>query len=126
MGWYNNLNKPVFTPPSWVFAPAWTILYILIFLSLVIFLGSKTSESKTFGIILFIIQMILNLLWTPIFFYWQNMEFAFIIIILLVLAVIGTITAFYKISRIASLLLIPYILWLLFATYLNWGFLMIN
>jgi tryptophan-rich sensory protein len=126
MNWYNTLNKPPLTPPSVVFAPAWTILYILIFISLIIFLTTKTFEKKTFGIVLFVIQMALNLLWPQVFFYWHNMEFAFVIIILLVVFVLATIMQFYKVSKISAFLLIPYFLWLLFATYLNWGFLIVN
>ena len=124
--WYETLNKPAFTPPSEVFAPAWTILYILIFVSLIIFLTKNTNENKTAGVVLFVIQMFLNLLWSPVFFYWQNISFAFAVIVLLDILVIGIIIAFYKVSKISAYFLVPYILWLLFATYLNWGFLVLN
>ena len=124
--WYETLNKPAFTPPPGVFAPAWTIFYTLIFTSLIIFLIKNTNENKTVGVVLFVIQMVLNLLWSPVFFYWQNISLAFAVIVLLDIFVIGTIIAFYKASKISAYLLVPYILWLLFATYLNWGFLVLN
>ena len=124
--WYETLNKPPFTPQSEVFAPAWTILYILIFLSLVIFLAKHTNNNKTAGVVLFIIQLVLNFLWSPVFFYWQNISLGFAVVLLLDIFVIGTIIAFYNVSRISALLLAPYLLWLIFATYLNLGFLILN
>lgn len=126
LNWYDTLNKPIFTPPSDVFAPAWTILYILIFLSLVLFLTQKSFESKKAGIILFLIQLVLNFLWSPVFFYWHNTGLALVVIILLIITVIATMAAFYRVSHISAFLLVPYLLWLIFAAYLNFGFLILN
>ena len=126
LNWYDTLNKPIFTPPSDVFAPAWTILYILIFLSLVLFLTQKSFESKKAGIILFLIQLVLNFLWSPVCFYWHNTGLALVVIILLIITVIATMAAFYRVSHISAFLLVPYLLWLIFAAYLNFGFLILN
>ena len=124
--WYNTLNKPFLTPPPDLFAPAWTILYTLIFLALVLFLTAKTDFDKTLGLTLFLTQLILNLLWSPAFFYWHNLQLSLLIIILLIISIIATIISFYKISNIASYLLIPYLLWVCFAAYLNFGFMIMN
>lgn len=124
--WYDTLNKPAFTPPSWVFAPAWTILYLMIFLSFMIFIMTKTMQDKTLGVSLFLVQLILNFLWSPVFFYWKNITLSFVIIILLLGFLLMTIINFYKISKWSAILLIPYFLWICYATYLNYGFMMMN
>ena len=124
--WYDTLNKPAFTPPSWVFAPAWTILYLMIFLSFMIFIMTKTMQDKTLGVSLFLVQLILNFLWSPVFFYWKNITLSFVIIILLLGFLLMTIINFYKISKWSAILLIPYFLWICYATYLNYEFMMMN
>ena len=124
--WYDTLNKPAFTPPSGVFAPAWTVLYLMIFLSFMIFIMTKTMQDKTLGVSLFLVQLILNFLWSPVFFYWKNITLSFVIIILLLGFLLMTIINFYKISKWSAILLIPYFLWICYATYLNYGFMMMN
>ena len=124
--WYDTLNKPAFTPPSSVFAPAWTILYIMIFLSFVIFMMAKTSQDKAIGIWLFFTQLLLNFLWSPVFFYWKNISLSLVIIILLLAFLVLTVISFYKISKLSAFLLIPYLLWICYATYLNYGFMVMN
>lgn len=126
MTWYETLNKPLFTPPAWVFSPAWTVLYTLMFVALFVYLRTKTPINKTNGTILFLTQLLFNFLWSPAFFYWQNIRLAFFIIILLLLFLIATIFYFYKISKLSAILLIPYLLWVCFATYLNFGFMILN
>ena len=126
MNWYENLNKPLFTPPAEVFAPAWTIFYGLILLSLVIFITTSTFKSKKAGYIYFSIQLILNFLWTPVFFAMQNIELAVVVIILMLIFIILTIIKFFEISRLSAFLLMPYLLWVCFATYLNFGYLVLN
>ena len=126
MNWYSALIKPPFTPPAWIFAPAWIILYILIFASFIIMLTTKTNERKAGAIFIFIAQLILNLSWSPAFFVLQNPPLAFGIIILLLISIILTIIAFYKISKLSAYLLIPYLLWVIFATYLNFGLMVLN
>ena len=124
--WYNTLNKPAFTPPSWVFAPAWTVLYIMIFLSFVVFMVTKTEQDKTLGIWLFLTQLLLNFLWSPVFFYWKNISLSLVIIILLLAFLLLAIINFFKVSKLSAILLIPYFLWICYAAYLNYGFMMMN
>ncbi len=123
--WYNNLIKPLLSPPDWIFAPMWIFLYILILIAFILYL-IKPAENKKEGYIFFTIQMLLNLLWSPAFFYFQNILLAFIIIIGLDITVFYTIRKFYAISKIAGILLIPYFLWIIFATYLNFAYLILN
>ena len=124
--WYDTLAKPFLTPPPEVFAPAWIILYIIIIVSLIIFTLTKTRKNKTIGYFYFLIQLLLNIAWTPVFFYMENIILALIIIILLDIFVFFTIKEFYKISYIAAGILIPYFIWIIFATYLNIGILILN
>ena len=123
--WYYNLTKPPFAPPDWIFPPVWSILYFSMLVALLLYLF-KPSQNKKSGYIYFIAQLILNLLWTPAFFYLQNIVLALIVIILLDIFVILTIKSFYKVSKISGLILIPYLIWILFATYLNIGYLVLN
>ena len=124
--WYETLNRPPFTPPAWVFPPAWTILYTMMFVSLIIVIRTKTLENKTNAIILFLTQLLFNFLWSPTFFYWHNIKMAFVIIILLLIFLVLTIAFFYRISKLSAFLLIPYLLWICFAINLNFGFMIMN
>ena len=120
--WFNNLNKPFLNPPSWVFTPVWMVLYITIILSLLIYIFTPSIQNKIKGYIFFTIQMILNLLWSPVFFYWKNIDFALLIIILMIIFVILTILQFHKVSKLSAFILVPYLLWIIFACYLNTAF----
>lgn len=123
--WYYNLTKPPLAPPDWIFSPVWSILYFSMLVALLLYLF-KSAQNKKSGYIYFITQLFLNLLWTPAFFYLQNIVLALIVIILLDIFVILTIKSFYKVSKISCLILIPYLVWILFATYLNIGYLVLN
>ena len=123
--WYYNLTKPPLAPPDWIFPPVWSILYFSMLVALLLYLF-KPSQNKKSGYIYFIAQLILNFLWTPTFFYLQNIVLALIVIILLDIFVILTIKSFYKVSKISGVILIPYLIWILFATYLNIGYLVLN
>ena len=124
--WYESLKKPLFTPQPELFAPAWIFLYGLTTLSLFVYIYKQTNKNKTLGYIFFTIQLLLNLSWSPVFFYFQNIKLSFVIIILLVLSIILTLIFFYKISKIAAALLVPYLLWTCFALYLNYGIMVLN
>lgn len=124
--WYNNLNKPSFNPPSEIFAPVWGILYFMILLSLIFFIRSKSHKNKTIPIIFFIIQLTLNLSWQNIFFGLQNISAALVIAILLWLFILLTIISFYRHSKTAAILLVPYLLWTTFACILNFEYMRIN
>ena len=126
MDWYHSLNQPPLSPPDWLFAPVWSILYILMFVSLIILLKNGNIKEKAAPLTLFGSQLIFNLLWTPTFFVNKNISGALIISILLVIAVYQTIRSFYIYSKTAALLLIPYLLWTMFALYLNFGIWRLN
>lgn len=124
--WYTSLTKPALTPPSWVFAPAWVFLYVTIFIALLLFTLTESRKPKFLGYTYFIVQMVLNILWTPSFFILNNPTLALIDIIALDVFVLLNIIEFYKVSKFSGLLLVPYLLWLIFATYLNAGILILN
>ena len=123
--WYDSLTKPFLSPPNWLFAPVWIILYITIFVSLVLYIITPDKE-KTFGYVAFGAQLILNLAWSPVFFVMQNIPLALVIVLLLDMAILLTILEFYSVSKISGIILIPYFLWSIFATYLTLGYLILN
>ncbi len=123
--WYKSLTKPPFAPPDWLFAPVWGFLYLTIALSFLIYI-TKPAEDKKIGYVYFVIQLVLNLAWSPIFFGLKEIFWAFILIILMDIFVYLTIRKFYSVSKISGLILIPYFIWILFATYLNAGYLFLN
>lgn len=124
--WFDALNKPLLNPPSEFFSPVWVVLYSMMALSFILFAFEKTSESKIKGDLYFGIQLFFNLIWSPVFFLLQNIGFAFFIIVLLDIFAILTIKEFYKVSKYSAYLLIPYIVWILFATYLNGAYFYLN
>jgi benzodiazapine receptor len=125
--WYLLLEKPAFAPPSWVFFPAWVILYTLMGISLYLVWerGSQGQEIKM-GLLIFGIQLGLNVLWSFLFFGLKSPYYAFVEIVLLWLAIFLTILKFRKISKTASYLLFPYILWVSFAMLLNYYIWILN
>jgi len=125
--WYINLEKPFFTPPDFVFGPVWITLFILMGISLylVVRKGLKNKEIKL-PLTLFSIQLILNTLWSIIFFGLQEKFYGFVEIIILWISILATIISFYKISKRASLILLPYIIWVTIATLLNYYVWLLN
>lgn len=119
--WYADLNKPFFNPPNWIFAPVWTILYIMMGVAGgMIWNRMETDEEnvkKAFKF--FILQLALNALWSYLFFGLQNPLLALIEIILLWLLIFETYNQFKKIDKVAGMLLVPYLAWVSFATVLN-------
>ncbi len=124
--WYNTLNKPAFNPPSEIFAPVWAVMYALIFISFILFLNSKKSENKMPGLVAFVIQLLLNFSWSPVFFMLHSLEAGFAIITFLIISIFLTIIFFYKISKPAAILLVPYLAWTCFAAYLNYSIMVLN
>ena len=124
--WYIELNKPSFNPPNWIFGPVWTLLYFLMGIALYLVWNAEKSIARKNGIILFAIQLILNTLWSVVFFGLKSPEFAVYVIVLLWIMILLTIIHFMKVSRIAGALLIPYILWVSFATVLNYFISVLN
>ncbi|RJR28983.1 tryptophan-rich sensory protein [Candidatus Microgenomates bacterium] len=123
--WYATLNKPFFSPPNWVFGPVWTALYTLMGVSLYLIWTNK-SKLKKEALSVFYAQLIINSLWSMLFFGLKNPALAFIVILLLWVLIAATIVKFYKFSKLASYLLIPYLLWVGFASVLNLAIVLLN
>ncbi len=126
--WYATLNKPFFAPPNWLFGPAWTLLYFLMGVAIYLVWTKDVSKksAKKQAINTFLIQLALNFIWSPVFFGLRSPELGLIIIIAMWIAILVTIKHFYKLSRTAAYLLIPYILWVSFATLLNLSIALLN
>lgn len=122
--WYVTLNKPVFSPPNFLFGPVWTTLYVLMGIALYLILVS--NKKKEHAIKIFLLQLFLNLLWSLVFFGLHNILLAFVVILLLWAAIFQNIRVFLKISKTAGQLLIPYILWVSFAALLNLSIFLLN
>ena len=118
--WYPLIEKPSFNPPNWVFAPVWTILYLCIAVAGgIIWNKIESNPLAKRAMLLFVIQLILNTLWSFLFFGLRNPLIALIEIILLLLVIYETFILFNKIDRTAGYLFIPYLLWVAFALLLN-------
>lgn len=125
--WYTTINKPDFNPPDYVFAPVWTALYFLMGISLFLIwkegLSNKIVKS---AFIVFLVQLVFNALWTVIFFGLHSIAGGLIVILILWILILVCIIRFKKISVTASYLLIPYFIWVTFATILNFFILLLN
>jgi translocator protein len=117
--WYQTLNKPSFNPPSWIFAPVWTTLYAMIGFACHLIYQKKNSLGAPTALFVFSVQLALNLLWSVLFFCKKTPVGSLIEIAFLWVAIFFTILLFWKISRLAAILLIPYFLWVSFASLLN-------
>ena len=121
------LNKPPLSPPAWLFPAVWTILYILMGISAYLVKTSDaTPEEKSSALTLYYYQLIVNFLWPVFFFHFQWYLFSFLWLLLLWVLVIRMIRQFDSISKIAAYLNLPYLLWLTFAAYLNFGIWWLN
>lgn len=123
--WYTSIIKPLWNPPNWLFGPVWTILYILMGMAVALIWHSK-HPLKKIAIVLFIVQFVLNLLWSYIFFNQHNILLALFEILFMLLSIILTSVLFGKITKTAFYLMVPYILWVSFASYLNYTIYMLN
>lgn len=125
--WYNALNNSVITPDGWVFGVAWTILYALLGIALFLIMNNtKTRHSKTKAYVLFVAQLILNFLWTYLFFGLHMIGASVLCLVVLLGISIWMAVAFKPISKSASYLVWPYVIWLCFALYLNGTILLLN
>lgn len=127
--WYKSLKQSPLTPPSWVFPIAWTILYIQIIVSGIVFLSATTTISvgvRSPGFFYYCAAWVLNLSWSQIFFRFQRPDLSFVIILALLAFIVLSIRAFIPVSYLAAYLLVPYMLWVSFATYLNGYILFMN
>ncbi|MEX0404474.1 TspO/MBR family protein [Aquibium sp. LZ166] len=121
--WYANLAKPPFNPPNWLFAPAWTILYVLIGIA-----GARTwrRAPKSAAMAAWWAQLGLNFLWSPVFFTLHIIGAAFLVILALLAAIILFIVIAWRIDRVAAMLFLPYLAWVAFASLLNGAILWLN
>jgi tryptophan-rich sensory protein len=119
-GWYSTISKPSITPPDWVFAPVWTLLYLLMGISLYLVISSGfSSPTVRQGIALFAAQLIVNVLWSVVFFGWHSPLPALMVLVILIVLVAVTLLVFARSSRPAAWLLVPYLGWSCFAAVLN-------
>ena len=117
--WYAFLNKPSFSPPNWIFGPTWLTLYLLMGIAVYLNWIRKNKQAKL-NVRLFFIHLFFNFIWTPVFFGLHNLFLALIIIVIIWIMIILMIKNFWKVSKISSLLLIPYLIWVSFASILNY------
>jgi benzodiazapine receptor len=124
--WYKTLNKPFFTPPNWIFSPVWISLFILMGISLFFVWRRQGHPKSKLALILFFVQLIFNILWSAAFFGLKSPLLGLVDIALLWVAILLTIQNVLRVSRIAGLLLLPYILWVSFAAVLNFSLWTLN
>lgn len=124
--WFDGLAKPGIYPPPATFGIVWTVLYVLMGLALALVATAAGARGRGLAVGLFVVQLALNLAWSPLFFGAHQITAALYLLFAIDLAVIATIAAFYRVRPRAALLLVPYLAWVLFATVLNWQFLSLN
>jgi len=125
--WYATLEKPAFSPPNWLFAPVWTFLYILMGIAaFLVWCKGLGNRQVRIALIVFLIQLILNTLWSVVFFGLESPLYGLIVITVLWVAILVTVVMFFKVSRLASVLLWPYLLWVTFAAVLNASIWLLN
>lgn len=124
--WYAGITKPSFSPPNWVFGPVWTTLFILMGIGLYLVWQSPSQPTKTIAMVIFGVQLVLNVYWSYCFFALHNPGLAFAEIIVLWLAIAATMVFFYLVRPLAMYLLIPYIVWVSFAAFLNYSIWRLN
>ncbi len=117
--WYLTLNKPFFNPPNYLFGPVWTLLYLLMGISIYLILQTPKTDMRKKAIIIFCVQLGLNFIWSFLFFKFQRVGIAFIEILLIWASILTMILTFYNLNKTAALLQIPYLLWVSFASILN-------
>lgn len=117
--WFAALDLPSITPPGWVFAAVWPILYICLGLSLAMILHARGAKGRGFALLLFFVQLVANFAWSPLFFGQHQVTTALYLIIFILMVTIATTFAFAPIRKAAAWLLVPYMAWLAFAAILN-------
>jgi tryptophan-rich sensory protein len=127
LSWYAGLHKPGFTPPNRVFGPAWTILYALMALAAWRVWMADASRSVTRrALAMFFVQLVLNALWSPVFFGAKRPDVAFLVIVMLLGTVAVTLVQFFRLDRLAGWMLIPYLFWVAYAAVLNAAIILLN
>ncbi len=124
--WFEALAKPGIYPPPIAFPIVWSILYVMMGLAFAMVCAAWGARWRPYAVVAFVIQLAINLGWSPVFFAMHDIALAQAILVALVVAVIATIWLFWKVRRAAAWLLVPYLAWILFASLLNWQFLQLN
>lgn len=124
--WFDALTKPAAMPPGWAFPVAWTILYVLMGIAVARVLASPPTNERRTALALFLLQLILNFTWSPLFFGAHQIFAGLALIIAILIAAIATTFAFGRVDRTAAWLMVPYLVWLSFATILNFQILQLN
>ncbi len=124
--WYATLNRPSFNPPNWLFGPVWSVLYILMGISLYWIWTLAPGKDRDRALVAFGVQIILNFGWSFLFFYFKNIGFALVEIVMLWMAIVLMLVLFYRVKPIAAYVNIPYLLWVSFASALNAAYFKLN
>ena len=124
--WYQTLNQPDLAPPNWVFGPVWTTLYALMGAAAWLVWREGVGRARSVALGLFAVQLALNFAWSFVFFGQEAILAALVVILVLLAAIAATMGAFWRVDRRATLLLVPYLAWVAFATYLNYEFWTLN
>ncbi|MEZ6132054.1 MAG: TspO/MBR family protein [Planctomycetaceae bacterium] len=124
--WYRSLQRPDLAPPNWVFGPVWTVLYLMMAVSGWVMWISSTGTARRLCTAVFVAQLCLNAAWSALFFGLHRPDWAFFEIVVLWLAIVATIVLFRRESTAAAWLLVPYLAWVSFAAFLNYGFWTLN
>ncbi len=127
--WYPSLAKPTLAPPNWVFGPVWTTLFALLGVAVWLVwrsIDGPNTPAARFGLWVFAGHFVINLAWSAVFFGIQSLSGGFAVIVLLWLSIVATMWAFDRVDRRAALLLVPYLVWVSFAGYLNYAIWMLN
>lgn len=124
--WFQSLDKPSTFPPPATFGIVWAILYVLIGIALALVCAAWGARARPAALVAFVVHFALNLAWTPTFFGAQQLTWGLIVILLVDVTLVIVIALFWKVRRIAGMLLLPYLAWVLFASVLNWQFLQLN
>ena len=122
--WYSLLIKPSFNPPDWIFAPVWTTLYLMMTIAIWNFWHSKNRDMKT--VYIYLIHLIFNITWSIFFFVFHKITLALIVLVILILLIIVLIVRFKRVNLLSYYLMIPYLLWCLFALLLNVSLVILN
>jgi benzodiazapine receptor len=125
-GWYAALRKPAWTPPNWVFGPVWSLLYLMMAVAVWLVWNRAGFAGAKVALSLFAVQLILNVAWSGLFFALQRPALAFLDLLLLWVAILATVIAFFPVSAVAGCLLLPYLLWVAYAGSLNLAIMLLN
>lgn len=118
---YGSLVRPAWAPPAWLFGPVWSVLYLLMAIAAWLVWREPASPGRTRALVLFVVQLAVNALWSWLFFRWRTGALAMVDTLLLLLLLVATVATFWRIRPLAGVLLLPYLAWVSFATALTWS-----